>query len=194
MNEVKSQSANWRKLFLPLLLLLFATVLTAGVASAGLPSGKPSSVPAQGDRPAQGTPTRTATATPTCSPGWTIYPNPAPAGDSILNGITAIGQNDLWAVGTFTSTGTITATTLTVHGNGTSWSYVPSPNPPSGKSVLHGVAGVASNNVWAVGEYIGGPYNNWQTLTMHWDGTAWTIVPSPNVSGWNSRLYAVTTI
>src|SRR5690349_17752387 len=54
--------------------------------------------------------------TPSCTPGWTIYPNPAPPGDSVLNGITALAPNDLWAVGAYTSTGT----TLTVHGDGTS--------------------------------------------------------------------------
>src|SRR5438046_1132748 len=99
MNEVKSQSANWRILFLPLLLLLFATLLTAGAASAGLPAGYPSSPVAQGKGPAQGTPTPT----PTCPSQWTIFPNPAPPGESTLYAITAIGPNDLWAVGNYGS-------------------------------------------------------------------------------------------
>ena len=138
------------------------------------------------------TPTRTLTptATATCMlPGWTSYPNPAPAGDSVLNGVTALAPNDLWAVGAYTATGTFSATTLTVHSNGTSWTYIPSANPPSSKAVLQGVAGVASNDVWAVG-YTG----SLQTLTEHWNGTAWSIVPSPNPTLGPNRLFAVTAI
>jgi hypothetical protein len=135
------------------------------------------------------TPTRTPIATATCTlPGWTIYPNPAPPGDSVLNGVTALSPTDLWAVGAYTATGTITETTLTVHSNGTSWTFVPSPNPPSSKAVLQGVAGVSSNDVWAVGYT-----DNYQTLTEHWNGTAWTVVPSPN-AGSPNYLYAVTAI
>src|SRR5207244_3869919 len=33
----------------------------------------------------------------------------------------------------------------------------------------------SGNDVWAVGEYSGG------TLTMHWDGSAWSVVPSPSI-------------
>src|SRR4051794_31273967 len=82
-------------------------------------------------------PQLTTTPTPTCTPGWTIYPNPAPPGDSVLNDVTALAPNDLWAVGVYTATGTYTSTTLTVHGNGTSWTQVPSPSSPYSKSVLH---------------------------------------------------------
>lgn len=45
---------------------------------------------------------------------------------------------------------------------------MPSPNPAPGTGVLQGVAGTASNDVWAVGSYVSGTY--WQTLTEHWNG------------------------
>src|SRR5437868_5085588 len=67
---------------------------------------------------------------PGCTPGWTIYPNPAPLGDSLLYDMTALGPNDLWAVGSYTSTGT--THTLTVHSDGTNWTRVPSPDAGSG--------------------------------------------------------------
>src|SRR5437870_12940659 len=54
-----------------------------------------------GSAPAPPAATPSPTPTPACSPGWTIYPNPAPPGDSVLNGVTAIGSNDLWAVGVY---------------------------------------------------------------------------------------------
>ena len=175
---------------LPLPTLLVSVVLVGSVILALLlGSGAPQvgSAPAAAPAP----PTSTPTATATCSPGWTIYPNPAPPGESVLSGTVALAPNDLWAVGVYTATGIYTSTTLTVHGDGTSWTYVPSPNPPSSsKAVLYGVAGVASNDVWAVGCY---GSSCGQTLTEHWDGTAWTIVPSPNFLN-NNHLYAVTAI
>lgn len=50
------------------------------------------------------------------------------------------------------------------------WTVVSSPSP----GVLNAVASVSANDVWAVGT------NNSQTLTQHWNGTAWSVVPSPN--------------
>src|SRR5262245_9549106 len=58
-----------------------------------------------------------------------------------------------------------------------------------GTSKLESVAGLSPTDVWAVGSYANGA--DTQTLTMHWDGTQWTIVPSPNV-GANSTLSSVT--
>src|SRR5205085_938825 len=42
---------------------------------------------------------------------------------------------------------------------------------------LSAVTVVSANDVWAVGEA------GSNTLTEHWDGSKWTIVPSPNGSG-----------
>src|SRR5438445_8991165 len=102
---------------------------------------------------------------PECTPGWTIYPNPAPPGDSALYGLTARAPNDLWAVGYY---GSVMSHTLTVHGDGTNWTQVPSPDPGSGNVVLSGVAGARFNDVWAVGSY---QTSRWQTLIEHWNGT-----------------------
>ena len=80
----------------------------------------------------------------------TIYPNPAPPGDSVLNGITALAPNDLWAVGVYTATGT--PHTLTVHGDGTSWTQVPSASPGDNyANWLSAVDGVSAGGAWAVG-------------------------------------------
>ena len=48
-------------------------------------------------------------------------------------------------------------------------------------SRLFGVHALSASNVWAVGEYFDGSID--KTLIVHWDGSAWTQVPSPNVSG-----------
>src|SRR5690349_14028338 len=63
------------------------------------------------------------------------------------------------------------------------WNIVPSPNPlGTVYNPLNGVATVAENDVWAVGE-AQLPNSASQTLTQHWSGTAWSIVPSPNPPG-----------
>ncbi len=52
------------------------------------------------------------------------------------------------------------------------WNIVPSPNEPSANNFLLGVAALSPNDAWAVGSHI-----------EHWDGTSWSIVPSPQ-PGW----------
>jgi hypothetical protein len=72
--------------------------------------------------------------------------------------------------------------TLIEQFDGTSWSVVPSPNRGPGASFLTGVTAVASNDVWAVGTRdltSGGQ----APLVEHWDGTAWSYVPSPYFHG-----------
>jgi len=68
------------------------------------------------------------------------------------------------------------------------WEVVPSPNASPERNLLRDVV-VVGTEAWAVGDYdvdtdpaVVSPH----TLTMHWDGIAWSIVSSPNVGiGWN---------
>jgi hypothetical protein len=65
------------------------------------------------------------------------------------------------------------------------WSAIPTPNDPnSTSSTLNEIAVIAPDDVWAVGrKYVpAGTGMETQTLAMHWDGAAWTIVPSPSPS------------
>jgi hypothetical protein len=114
---------------------------------------------------------------------------PAPGTDKRFNSFTAVAataSNDVWAVGNW-ATGSAGGT-LVEHWDGDAWTIVPSPDsdpePLIGASYswLSGVAALATNDVWAVGSAQNvspaGPSN---TLVEHWDGTAWTIVPSPDV-------------
>jgi len=74
------------------------------------------------------------------------------------------------------------------------WSVVPAANVPTKINVLSSVAAAGSNDIWAVGIYqdYGSEPNTARTLTLHWDGTAWTLVPSPNpYAGINNYLDGV---
>jgi hypothetical protein len=59
---------------------------------------------------------------------------------------------------------------------------VPSPNGGTGYNYLASVSALTSNDVWAVGHNNTGAFSINRTMTEHWDGTAWTVVPSPNLS------------
>ena len=68
--------------------------------------------------------------------------------------------------------------TLVEHWNGTSWSIVTSPNPSRLRRRLAEQRVVCEHHeLLAVGSYFDG--SSGKTLVEHWNGTAWSIVPSP---------------
>jgi hypothetical protein len=106
-----------------------------------------------------------------------IVPSPSPHSNiDELTSIAVVAPNDIWAVG-YSYAGTTVSFTLVEHWDGTQWSVVSSPSPGSAANSLDSVSVVSANDIWAVGSYadFSSPY---QTLTMHWDGTQWSVVPS----------------
>ncbi|MBF6613969.1 MAG: S-layer homology domain-containing protein [Chloroflexi bacterium] len=109
---------------------------------------------------------------------WSIMPVPNINIDTILFASVALGSNDIWVVG-----GDFTGTrneTFTMHWDGVQWSIVPSPSPGQTDNVFYGVTALASNDVWAAG-YAFTTGGLPRTLIEHWDGSAWQVVPSPNM-------------
>jgi S-layer homology domain len=128
---------------------------------------------------------------------WSNFPYPDPSSDAQFNGLAAISANDVWAVGRYyTSDPNVGARTLTEHWDGTAWSIIPSPNTNTpDNDTLWAVSASASNDVWAVGNY--SDHNNNDTiksLTEHWDGTSWSIVPAPFLGDFADQLWAVNTL
>jgi hypothetical protein len=126
-------------------------------------------------------------------PSFSIVPSPTIT-RSGLHAVARISDNDIWAVGNTQPFNTGDVVTLAEHFNGTSWTSVSIPNPGGFGGVLSGVAAVASNNVWAVGNSVS--LNNFgesvaSTLIEHFNGTSWSIVPSPNPAA-GGELNAVT--
>ncbi|MGI9089166.1 MAG: dockerin type I domain-containing protein [Chthoniobacterales bacterium] len=84
--------------------------------------------------------------------------------------------SDCWAVGNgYRDTA---YQTLTEHWDGNSWAIVSSPNTdPTQNNQLYSVSCTAASDCSAVGytSTTSSP-NTYQTLTEHWDGSAWTIV------------------
>src|SRR5205823_12799094 len=73
---------------------------------------------------------------------------------------------------------------------GPSWGMLTGPSPGSADNALNGVAAVSANDIWAVG-YYSNTAGIAQTLIEHWDGAAWSVVPSPNPGNGSNYLQAV---
>ena len=113
---------------------------------------------------------------------WTQVPEPGPRDRRpALFGVNALSASNVWAVGEYFDGSAFR--TLIVHWNGSAWTQVPSPNVHGAtQNVLKAVRGTSAANVWAVGYFHNGS-NVDQTLILHWNGTSWKRVPSPDPSG-----------
>ena len=121
---------------------------------------------------------------------WVSVSVPAPGtGAAYLRAVAGVSGSDIWAGG-YQSTQSGVQKTLFEHYDRTSWTIIPSPNPASFAAYISSLDFLATNDVWAAGYYI----NNagvYQTLVEHWDGTAWTIAPTPNAGEGDNALNGI---
>ena len=99
-----------------------------------------------------------------------------PGPQSDLNAVTALGPNDVWAVGSHT--GLSTPRPLMFHWDGQAWHEVPAP-AGADLGVWQAVSGIATNDIWAVGLSYSAAYCSPAPLIGHWTGSQWTVVPLP---------------
>jgi hypothetical protein len=127
--------------------------------------------------------------------GWSVVSNP---GVNELFGVTALAANNVWAVAVHTSPN---VTDIVEHWDGTRWANVPAPsmNANGGAISLRAVAAVSATDIWAVGDEKNPLTNAGNTITEHWNGTAWTVssefsrnsyLPSVTASG-SADVWAV---
>src|SRR5262249_5512555 len=101
--------------------------------------------------------------------------------------VSADSSSDVRAVGGATS----------LHWDGTSWSQIPTARLRFGGVVA--VTALSPTNVWAVGAGPGVPTGGFSAhptaVIEHWDGTTWSVVPSPNPNPQgNNSLVAVAAV
>ena len=152
--------------------LALATIVTAaGAVLLG-------AVPAAASGPA-------AASDRTAASGWTVVPSP-PSDGGFFNAVSARTDTDAWAVGDLSAT-----TPLTARWNGTAWSQVPGPTVTGARNtVLNAVSAASATDAWAVGRATVSLVTS--SLAARWNGTTWSVVPTPEVSG--SVLTSVTDI
>jgi len=80
--------------------------------------------------------------------------------------------------------------TLVESWNGTSWSSTTSPDTGTGNNVLNAVSCTSSTSCVAVGFYYNGS-SVAQTLVESWNGTAWSIITTPNKGTYPDGLFGV---
>src|SRR6266496_3053776 len=205
MNAIRNYSKR-----LPILLgmlLLNSTLISAMVVMGAQPVQTGAS--ARKTKTPIATQTLISTATQTPAPFATPTPGPTSAVDGTwkivtspnvgtgtygnqLNAVAVVSVNSVWAVGFSpdpSGSPLYIRRTLIEHWNGSSWSVSASPNPAGNTYVeLNGVAAIASNDIWAVGH--GGDPGSipLTTLTEHWNGTGWSIIPSPSPGTYNGNV------
>jgi hypothetical protein len=94
----------------------------------------------------------------------------------------AISAANVWAVGYYSTAGG--QDSLILHWTGTAWQQVTSPNPggSTGDTQLVSVSASAANDVWAAGSSQANDEYG-RSLMLHWTGTSWKQVTSPNPGG-----------
>jgi hypothetical protein len=124
-----------------------------------------------------------------CTPKWVTVSDALGARrDTSRDAIEAVAARDVWTVGV--SEGRPFAE----HWDGVVWTVASSAGA-GGRGSLFAVASDSSTDVWAVGTRRGpGSTARNRTLVERWDGTKWTIIPSPNGPFRNSDLTGVTAI
>jgi hypothetical protein len=198
-----------QRLILLLGTVLFAVVLWLALAGGDTTAATSAAQPNQQLAAIDGAPalTPSASPSPTCAPSWAVVQteNVETELDNRLLSVDALSTNNVWAVGTYLIEGTsrhkstpkklpgappdkqnpeqysYIARTLIEHWDGTAWSIVPSPNEGDDHNEIVRVSAISPTDVWAVGYYVS-VIGVAQTLTEHWDGSAWQIVPSANTT------------
>jgi hypothetical protein len=129
---------------------------------------------------------------------WSIVKTANTAEPTALNGVTAISATNAWAVGNgfnnvHDTSATVANQAVIEHWDGTAWSIVTS---PSTVPELGSVSAASAADIWATGVAFDAsgtiPVN--VTRTEHWNGTAWSVVASPNGPAGDTTLGGVSAL
>jgi hypothetical protein len=126
---------------------------------------------------------------------WTVVPSPnaSPGQGSLLIGVSCTSATACTAVGRYSENHTAILQTLIETWDGSTWTIVPSPNATTLSNILSSVSCTSATACTAVGLYSQPAQSGsvYQTLIETWDGTSWTIVPSPDANTLNNQLAGV---
>ncbi len=120
---------------------------------------------------------------------WAVRPSPT-KGAATLSAVAATSRTDVWAVGSYDAGGAYK--TLIEHWNGTRWTITPSKDPASGThttNTLGAVVALSRTSAWAFGFYEKAG-TSFRTLIEHWNGSSWSVVPSPDSGTGENTLLA----
>ena len=120
---------------------------------------------------------------------WSVVPTPNTGVNfNSFYGGTA-SQGDAWAVGEYLNSD-YQDRGLIETWNGSSWSIAGNPQPGSVRDMLFGASALSPSDVWVVGDQEGAS-NVFETLAEHWNGSTWSVLPTPDPGPAGNHLYAV---
>lgn len=136
---------------------------------------------------------------------WARQPAPVPGDTSLVTAVATVSGRAAWAAvdsyapACCSGPGGQIGHILMERWTGSSWIAQPTPQPggKTGYTALFGVAAASADDAWAVGSYATSNAPNFprRTLILHWNGSTWRRVPSPDPGGRRDhRLTSVTVI
>lgn len=127
--------------------------------------------------------------------GWFVVPSPTIGNfDNNLAAVSAGSATDAWAVGAYYApSNTNILVSMAEHFDGSTWTEFPLSNVGPNQNTLLAVSELPSGHAWAAGFYINAEYQQ-QTLIQHYDGTSWSILPSPSPGARQNILYGIAAI
>lgn len=138
-----------------------------------------------------------------CPAPWVTEPLPS-AGNAQneISSLVAITNDDVWAIGTWTTfpkgqrhtlqrytelggigRPMLPTSLLAVHWDGAAWGLAQAPALPHHRGWIHAAEGSGANDIWAVGGTLYPGTHGEKGLAFHWDGASWHRVTIPAVNG-----------
>jgi hypothetical protein len=123
---------------------------------------------------------------------WSAVPTPnvGPNFNSFYGVAASHGQ--AWAVGMHLDAA-YNDRALIESWNGSAWAVADNPQPGSMRDMLFGASASSPADVWAVGDQEGSD-GVFHALAEHWDGTSWTVLPTPDPGSSGDLLYGISAV
>jgi hypothetical protein len=119
-----------------------------------------------------------------CAAGWKLVRSER---DRVLSGVAVVSRTNVWAVG-----GRVRPETpLAMHWDGARWADVRIPAVEASLNGLQDVDAVSARDVWAVGSSWAATDDGPRVLVMHWNGSRWSVIKTPKISGLLRKVSAV---
>jgi hypothetical protein len=128
---------------------------------------------------------------------WTVVTNPNVGQfGGFLQGIVAFSPTNVWADGAMYTSNSGRSVTLVEHWNGTTWKIIQSPNVNTIYNQIYALSATGPHDIWASGTFAPDATHLGihQTLIEHYNGTSWSIVPSPNQNAFSNNTNAIAAI
>jgi hypothetical protein len=107
-----------------------------------------------------------------------------PSADGQASAVVALSATNAWLAGAQTTDNWNTQSLLLEHWNGSSWALRQAPALPGSAGNIYSLAAKSASDIMGVGwQYpacTAGTCPNQRTLAIHFTGTSWSLIPTPN--------------